>query len=241
MPPYLPDIPEIRHDLALYHQVIEKLDAQIGGILDELEKEGLSEDTIVFYYADHGGVLPRGKRYLKDTGVRVPMIVHVPEKWRHLCPFAKGSTTKEAVAFIDLAPTLLSLIGEEKPSHMQGRTFLGAKREEPQKDASVFLYADRFDEALTGMRRGVTNGRWRYIRRFYPQMYAAPYSFYQFGQSGWTGWRQAWKAGTLPVEFNRIWEKSQPVEELFDTQSDPWEINNLAADPAQRGKLIEMR
>ena len=238
--PYLPDLPGIRSDVAHYHDIITNLDSQIGKILDDLKKDGLAEDTIIFYYADHGGITPRGKRYLKDTGSHIPMLVHFPKKWQHLSPFKPGTKIDEPVAFVDLAPTLLSLVGLEKPEQMQGRAFLGSKRIEPGKDDVVFLYADRFDE-IYGMRRGITDGRWKYIRRFTPHLPAAPYSYYQFGQVGWNAWKDAWQAGKLTGRHKTTWENNQPVEELFDTHSDPWEVKNLATDPAQAERLNTMR
>ncbi|MCA9147549.1 MAG: sulfatase-like hydrolase/transferase, partial [Planctomycetales bacterium] len=143
VPPYLPDLPEIRSDIAIYADNITALDTQVGKLLDELESSGLADDTIVFYYGDHGGILPRGKRYLNDTGVRVPLLVRVPEKWRSLTPFDAGSRVDEPVSFVDLAPTVLSIAGIDKPARMQGRAFLGPKRVEPAADEVEFLYADR--------------------------------------------------------------------------------------------------
>lgn len=238
VPPYLPDLPEVREDFAAYHDKVSKLDSQIGRLLDDLEEAGLTDDTIVFYYSDHGGPTPRGKRYLKETGVRVPLIVRVPEKWKHLSPFIAGATVAEPVAFVDFAPTLLSLAGLEKPEPMQGRAFLGEHRA-PPKDG-VFLFADRFDE-IYGMRRGWTDGRWKYIRRFTPHLPAAPYSYYQFSMPSWVAWRQAWRDGKLNERHRRMWETPQPVEELFDLGADPWEVENLAGDPAHAAKLEEMR
>ena len=240
VPPYLPDLPEIRRDIAIYHDNMTALDTQIGEILAELKKSGLAENTIIFYYSDHGGITPRGKRYLKDTGVKVPMLVHFPKKWQHLSPFKVGEKVNEVVSFVDLAPTLLSLLGMEKPAQMQGRAFLGRKRTEPIKDNYALLYADRFDE-IYGMRRGITDGRWKYIRRFTPNLSAAPYSYFQFGQDGWTAWQKAWKEGKLTDNHNKIWEPNQSTEELFDTQADPWEIKNLATDPAHAERLMKMR
>ncbi|MGE9269827.1 MAG: sulfatase family protein, partial [Verrucomicrobiales bacterium] len=239
VPPHLPDLPEIRSDIAIYHDTITALDYQVGEILSELKKSGLSDDTIVFYYSDHGGITPRGKRYLKDTGVRVPMIVHVPKKWQSLTPFKAGQRVDEPVSFVDLAPTLLSLVGLETPEQMQGRAFLGSKRSEPAENEAELLYADRFDE-IYGLRRGITDGRWKYIRRFTPNLAAAPYSYYQFGQQGWKAWRKAWQDGKLEGQLKQIWEPDQVVEELYDTDADPWEIKNLANDPAHRAKLAEM-
>lgn len=240
--PYLPDLPEIRNDIAIYHDVMTALDTQIGKILDELEKSGLAEDTIIFYYGDHGGITPRGKRYLKDSGSHIPMIVHVPDRWQELSKFRPGERVEDMVAFVDLAPTLLSLVGLEKPDQMQGRAFLGKHRDALADDHLVFLYADRFDEVY-GMRRGLVSdkGRWKYIRRFTPNLSAAPYSSYQFGQAGWRAWKQAWEDGKLSGKFKSIWESNQPVEELFDLKSDPWEVNNLAGDAAHSERLKTMR
>jgi arylsulfatase A-like enzyme len=240
LPPYLPDLPEMRHDFAVYHDTMTALDTQIGGILAKLEKDGLADDTIIFYYGDHGGPTPRGKRYLHDTGVRIPMIVHVPEKWKALSTFASGKASDEIVTFVDLAPTLLSLAGVEKDPNMQGRPFLGKDRVEPKDDHYAFLFADRFDE-IYGLRRGLTDGRYKYVRHFTPYVWAAPYSFYQFQMASWPAWQKAWKDGKLTGVHASIWENDQPVEEFYDTQSDPWEIKNLAADPAHAGRLAKMR
>lgn len=240
VPPHLPDLPEIRSDIAIYHDNLTALDRQVGGLLDELARAGLAEDTIVLYCSDHGGITPRGKRYLNDTGTRIPLLIHVPEKWRAMCPFPAAKPVDELVSFVDIAPTLLSIAGVEKPAQMQGRAFLGTKRAEPKSDALVFLYADRFDETY-GMRRGLTDGNWKYVRRFTPHLAAAPYSQYQFGQAGWVAWRKAWQDGKLSGLQKEIWESPQPVEELFDLQADPWEIRNLAQDSEHRSKLESMR
>jgi len=240
LPPYLPDLPEMRHDFAVYHDTMTALDTQIGGILANLEKDGLADDTIIFYYGDHGGPTPRGKRYLHATGVRIPMLVHVPKKWAQFSPFKNGSVSDEPVAFVDLAPTLLSLAWIKPDPNHQGRPFLGPNRVEPPKDHHIFLFADRFDE-IYGLRRGLTDGRFKYVRHFTPYVWAAPYSFYQFQMASWPAWQKAWKAGKLSGVHASLWENDQPTEELYDTQSDSWEINNLAADPAHAARLEKMR
>jgi N-sulfoglucosamine sulfohydrolase len=240
VPSYLPDLPEVRADIAIYHDNITALDTHIGKTLSELKEAGLAEDTIVIYCSDHGGAIPRGKRYLEDSGVRVPLLVYVPEKWRDLCPFKAGQAVDEIVAFVDLAPTLLSLVGLEKPSQMQGRAFLGAKRVAPPQDAVAFLYADRFDETY-GMRRAITDGRWKYIRTFTPHLPAAPYSQYQLDQPGWAAWQKAWKDGKLEGPFRDLWLAPQPVERLFDLSADPSEIDNLANNPAHAARLLSLR
>ncbi|MGJ8644695.1 MAG: sulfatase-like hydrolase/transferase [Luteolibacter sp.] len=240
LPPYLPDLPEIRKDIARYHDRITDMDARVGKVLEELEKAGLADDTIVFYYADHGGILPRGKRYLEETGVKVPLIIRVPEKFRHLAPFKPGDRVSEPVSFVDLAPTLFSLAGLDIPAQMQGRPFLGEKRKEPAADEMEFLFADRFDE-LYGLRRGLTDGKWKYIRNFNPDRPTAPYSFYQYGQPGWVAYQKAYEAGKLSGVHKALWEAPGTSEQLYDLSADPWEINNLAADPAHAEKLAALR
>ena len=239
LPPYLPDLPEMRHDFAVYHDTMTALDNQIGGILKRLEKDGLADNTIIFYYGDHGGPTPRGKRYLHDTGVRIPMLVHVPEKWKHLSTFKNGSVSNEIVSFVDLAPTVLSLVGLKDDPNMQGRPFLGPNREEP-KDDYAFLFADRFDE-IYGLRRGITTGRYKYVRHFTPHVWAAPYSFYQFEMASWPAWHKAWKNGKVKGVHASLWENDQPTEELYDTEADPWEIKNLANDPKHAERLAVLR
>jgi N-sulfoglucosamine sulfohydrolase len=240
LPPYLPDLPEIRKDMARYHDRITELDAQVGQVLDDLEKAGLADSTIVIYCSDHAGILPRGKRYLEDTGVKVPFIIRVPEKFKNLSPFKPGQRVTEPVSFVDISATFLSLAGLEKPAQMQGRAFLGAKRVEPAADEMEFLYADRFDE-LYGMRRGLTDGKWKYIRNFNPDFPTAPYSFFQFGQPGWRAYQKAWQDGKLTGIHKALWEAPGTPEQLYDLSADPWETNNLAADPAHTEKLATLR
>jgi len=240
LPGHLPNLPEVRQDIAIYHDNVTALDKRVGELLDELADSGLADETIVFYYADHGGPTPRGKRYLNDTGVRIPMIVHMPQKWQHLSPFAPGKRPDELVAFVDLAPTLLSLCGQKKPAQMQGRAFLGSNRVEPDADEMVFLFADRFDE-IEGMQRGPTDGKYKYIRRFNSHLPAAPLSNYSLSMPSWAAWRKAWRDGIVAPAYRELWEAPQTVEELFDVETDPWEMNNLASDPQQRDRLFTFR
>lgn len=240
LPPYVPDLPEMRSDFARYHDRVTAMDKRVGELVDELAKAGLADDTIVIYNSDHGGVTPRGKRYLEETGVRVPLVVRVPAKWRHLVPFAPGSRVDEPVSFVDFLPTFLSLTGITIPDYLQGRAFLGSQRKEPAKDEMEFLFADRFDEVY-GLRRGLTNGRWKYLRRFTPLLPAAPYSFYAYGVPSWAAWEKAWKDGKLSGYHRDIWESRHDTEELYDLTQDPWEMHNLAHDANYRDKLLALR
>jgi arylsulfatase A-like enzyme len=214
------------------------MDKQVGELLDELAEAGLAEDTIVFYYSDHGGAMARGKRYLEDSGVRVPMLIRVPEKWRKHSPWKAGTVVDEPVAFVDLAPTVLSLAGVKAPASTQGRAFLGATRGQP-RDVE-FLFGDRFDEN-PGMRRAVTDGKYKYIRCFTPHLPATPYCDYPLGQPSWKAWKEAAATGGVTGYHLDLWQLPRPVEYLFDLESDPWEIKNLAGDPAHAVALEAMR
>jgi len=240
LPPYLPDMPEIRKDMARYHDRITAMDAKVGNFIDELEQAGLADNTIVIYTSDHGGVLPRSKRYLEETGVKIPLVIRIPRKFQQLSPFKSGDRITEPVSFVDFSATFLSLAGIETPPQMQGRPFLGEKRKEPAADEMEFLYADRFDE-IYGMRRGLTDGKWKYIRNFQPHLPLAPYSFYQFGQPGWTAYQKAWKADEFCGYHKSLWEPPSGSEQLYDLTADPWEMNNLAKNPAHYGKLAALR
>jgi len=240
LPPYVPDLPEMRSDFARYHDRITSMDQRVGELIEELTKAGLADDTIIIYNSDHGGVTPRGKRYLEETGVRIPLVVHVPAKWQHLVPFSSGAHVNEPVSFVDFLPTFLSLTGIKIPAHLQGRAFLGPQRQEPAKDEMEFLYADRFDEVY-GMRRGLTNGTWKYMRRFTPDLPAAPYSFYAYGVPSWAAWERAWKDGKLSGYHRDIWGSEHETEELYDLTQDPWEMHNLAHDPKYQDQLTALR
>ncbi len=241
VPPYLPDLPEIRNDIARYHNQITKMDRRVGELLAELKAEGLAENTIVLYASDHGGIIPRGKRYLEETGVKIPFIIRVPEALKHLSPFKAGQRSEELVAFIDITPTFLSLAHVQKLDHMPGRALLGEYRDEPAEDELEFLYGDRSGELFVNFRRGLTNGKWKYIRNFSPQNKEAPLSMYPFGAPSWVAYRDAYEAGTLSPYHSKIWTAPTPTEALYDLEADPWEINNLASDPEHEKRLITFR
>ena len=239
VPPYLPDTAEIRRDWVTYLDIVTAMDAQVGKWLTELEAAGEAENTIVFYYSDHGGVLPRAKRYLYDTGTHVPMIVRVPEKWAHLAPGPPGAACERLVSFIDLPPTALSLAGVEIPKQMRGRAFLG--EQEQEAEPYVFLYGQRFDARMVRFVRAMTDGRYRYLRNFNPHLHRGIFAGYPHGQAGWRSFYAERKAGTLTEEQSSFWATGQPIEELYDTRSDPWEVKNLAEDPMYGEQLAKMR
>lgn len=238
VPPYLPDLPEVRRDIAIYHETITRMDRRVGRILAELEQAGLAESTIVFYFSDHGGILPRGKRYLHDTGTRVPLVIHVPPAFADRFSFAPGTTRDEVVEFIDLAPTLLHLAGVEIPEQMRGRPLLEAGESE-SAGRVAFLYADRFDETYRHQ-RAITDGRLRYIHNFAPHLPAALQNEYPYGIASWRAWRRASEENALSPPHRFFFNTPQPASELFHTGRDTWEVKNVAGSPTIR-TLVEMR
>jgi len=237
LPPYHPDTPEIRANWAMYHQIITRMDSKVGEILDRLDAEGVADDTIVFYYGDHGGILPRSKRFLFDSGVHVPMLVRFGKNVQHLSPFAAGWRSDRLVSFVDLAPTVLSLAGLSIPDHMQGAAFLGPKAAEPRE--YVYCFRGRMDERYDFM-RAVRDKRFKYIRNYNPHRIYGQHLNYLWKMPATRSWEAAYKNGNCEGPQRFFWE-TKPVEELYDTASDRWEVNNLAADPAYSDVLARMR
>jgi len=238
LPPYHPDTPEMRHDWAQYYDKVEDMDSQAGNLLKELEEAGLDENTIVFYYSDHGGVLGRSKRYLFETGTHVPMIIRIPEKYKHLYPAqTPGSKVDRLVSFVDLAPTLLSLIGMEAPDYMQGNAFLGEyQTEEPEY---IYMFRDRMDERYD-LTRSIVDGKYRYTRYYNSNRVWMQQLDYLWRAPSMASWEEEFLAGRCNEVQARFF-LTKPVEELFDTENDPWEVNNLAKVPVHADRLRKMR
>ena len=236
--PYHPDLPEIRHDWAQYYDRNQQMDAEIGDILKELEESGEAENTIVIYYGDHGGVLARSKRYVYETGTRVPFIIRIPEKFRHLFPAEKpGDKVERIVSFVDLVPTFLSIAGIPIPDHMQGNAFLGKQKTKAPEYA--FMTRQRMDERFD-MVRAVRDQKYRYIRNYMPFRISMQHIDYLFKAPSAQAWEDAFKAGKTNEVQSRYF-REKPLEELYDTENDPWEIKNLAGDPAYADVLNRMR
>jgi len=238
LPPYHPDTPEMRHDWAQYYDKVEDMDAQVGALLRELEEEGLAENTIVFYYSDHGGVLGRSKRFLYETGTHVPFIVRIPERYKHLYPADQpGSVVDRLISFVDLAPTVLSLVGLRTPPSMQGSAFLGEYQ--GKEPFFVYMFRDRMDGRYD-MSRSITDGEYRYIRNYNPNTIYLQHLNYLWLAPSMRSWEQAYLSGNCNEVQSRWW-KPKPVEELYHTTQDPWEVINLAGDPAYEERLETMR
>jgi N-sulfoglucosamine sulfohydrolase len=238
LPPYHPDTPEMRHDWAQYYDKIEDMDIWVGKILQELKESGEAENTVIFYYGDHGGVLARSKRYVYESGTHVPFIIHIPEKYKHLYPAEKpGSKVDRLIGFVDLAPTLLSIIGADIPGFLQGQAFMGKKKTEDPEYA--FMFRGRMDERYD-MSRAVRDHKYRYIRNYMPYRVYGQYLEYLWQAPSIRSWEAAYKAGKCNEVQSIFWNK-KPAEELYDTENDPWEVNNLVAHPEYREVLERMR
>lgn len=238
VPGFYPDTPSTRAAMARYYDCIAAVDRRVGNVLGELAADGLADDTIVFFYSDHGMGMPRGKRVLHDSGLHVPLLIRFPPKWRHLAPAAPGTTVDRLVSFVDFAPTLLSLVGVPIPSHMQGIPFLGAAAG-PAREF-VFGARDRVDEAIDTA-RSVRDNRWLYIRNYRPHLsWAAPEGFSDTStfRRELVAAARAKQAGTGPTAWLA---PTRPVEELYDTVADPQQLRNLAGEPRHRGVLDRFR
>lgn len=235
LPAYLPDTPGIRQDYASYYNLIEEMDGLVGEKLAELEADGLADDTIVFYYSDNGGSLPGSKRYCHDEGLRCALVVHVPEKCRHLAPAGPGSTIDAPVSFVDLAPTLLSLAGQPIPATMQGAPFLGRAMVGPKPFA--FGMRGRMDERID-MVRTVTDGRYRYVRNYLPYLPMVQYQAFAWQAQGYQDWDRLHREGRLNEVQARPFAP-RPFEEFYDLSVDPDQIHNLAGQPAHDARMAE--
>lgn len=237
IPPYHPRTAEMEHDWAQYYDKIEMMDAKVGELLKELEEAGLAENTIVFYYSDHGGVLGRSKRFMYESGLHVPLIIRFPNKYQHLAPDKPGTRTDRIVTFVDFAPTILNLAGIPVPEYMQGQAFLGEQQTAPRQYA--FGFRGRMDERID-MVRSVRDKRYRYIRNYMPHKIYAQYLEYLWRAPSMPSWEKAYRAGELNEVQSRFWQ-TKPVEELYDIAVDPHNINNLAQDPKYKEVLSRMR
>ncbi|MEE2711139.1 MAG: sulfatase-like hydrolase/transferase [Planctomycetota bacterium] len=238
LPPYYPDTPVVRDAWKRNYELITAMDAWAGGLIQQLKDDGLYEDTIIFFWSDHGVGLPRAKRWLYDSGTHIPLIVRVPEKWRGHVQGKPGTVSDQLVSSIDLGPTVLNIAGVTVPDHVQGRPFLGPKPP-PARDY-VYGARDRMDERYDIIRM-VRDKRYKYIRNYLPDK-----TYYQYMNTPEKGQvmqeiRRLAGTGELPPAARALMSPTKPAEELYDTQADPHEIHDLARDPKHRPVLKRMR
>ena len=232
LPPYYPDTPAARANWARYYDMWTEVDAQVADLLGQLDRDGLAANTIVFFASDHGRGFPRAKRWAYDSGIRVPLIVRWPG---HLEP---GSVREDLVSFIDLPPTTLALAGAAVPKHFQGRTFLGPTAARARD--YVYVHRDRMDNVPDTI-RAVRDRRYKYIRNFRPDLPYAQRLDYAEQVPMLQEWRRVFAAGLLRGPQLLFFAARKPAEELYDTDSDPHEIVNLAGEPAHQPRLEGMR
>jgi uncharacterized sulfatase len=238
LPPFLPDSPRMREIWAHSYDLLSVFDLEVANLLQQLKEDGLYENTIIFVFSDHGTGLPGYKRWLNNSGLQVPFILHVPEKYKEWVENLSAPVTDRMVGFVDFAPTVISLAGATVPDRMEGRNFLG-KKSEPKEYISG--YRDRADDCYE-MSRAVTDGRYMYVRHFMPQL---PYmqdaiifssqmrgSYQEIQQLKWLG--------KLP-EATQAFFRPKPVEQLFDLVTDPLEQNNLIGNPEYTRKVAELK
>jgi len=252
VPPYYPDTPIVRENLARYYDNVTKMDEQAGAILQQLEDDGLADSTIVWFWGDHGRGLPRAKRWIYDSGIHVPLIIRVPEKWREyamgsrkagslpdsLDALKPGTVNDKLIAFIDFAPTMLSLAGVKIPEHIQGQAFLGSQKAQPRQ--YIFAARDRMDEAYDII-RAVRDKRYKYIRNYMPHLTRGQDIEYMNRMPIMQEMRRLNAEGKLEGPQKQYFEPTKPVEELYDTLNDPHEVENLAGNPKYKDVLERMR
>lgn len=232
LPPYYPDTPVVRQDWARYYDVVSFTDQTVGKILKQLEDDGLAENTIVFFWGDHGRGLPRGKRWVYDSGIHVPLVVRWPGK------IDPGSVREDLVCFLDLAPTVLHLAGVEPPAHLQGLVILG--KQQLRTREFVFAARDRMDETYDII-RAVRDKRFKYIRNYQPEKTYAQRIEYMDLMPTMKEWRRLAAEDKLVGPQKIFFSPTKPSEELYDTEADPHEVNNLADKPEMKATLERLR
>ena len=232
VPPYLPNTETALRDVRQVYSNIVSMDREVGEILSQLEEDGLSDSTIVFFFSDHGGPLPRQKRMLYDSGLRLPMIIRFPDRWQ------AGLIDDQLISFVDFKSTALSLAGIRPPKYVDGRAFLGDFVQTPKRNY-IHAASDRFDNQYDTI-RAVRDSRFKYLRNYnldQPYYLPLPYREQMAIMQELLILRER---GEL-TEIQSQWFRNQkPLEELFDTYNDPYELHNLADDPKYREKLSEL-
>jgi uncharacterized sulfatase len=239
VPAYHPDTPEVRHDWAQYYDNITTMDSQAGDVLRQLNEDGLADDTIVFFYGDHGSGMPRSKRWPYNSGLNVSITVHIPQKFRQLAPpdYAPGSKNSRLVGFVDLAPTVLSLAGIRAPDYFHGQAFMGRFPAAPR--AYNFGFRGRMDERYDCVRT-VRDQRYVYIRNYMPHKFYGQHLSFMWQTPTTQVWERRYKEGRLDAAQRKFWE-TKPAEELYDLTADRDEVNNLAASAAHKDALARLR
>ena len=237
--PYHPDLPEMRNTYAKYTSAISRMDSLVGQAIKNLKRDGLYEDTIIVYNSDHGGVLARSKRFLYSSGIHCPLIVRIPQKWKHLYPESKkpGSTVDRIVSFIDMPKTWVSLTGAEMKDQFQGRIFLGPQTE-PEPNYH-FSWRSRADERFDCV-RVVRDEQFAYHKNYAPFAPNGQYLAYMHNMKATGAWERHHQAGKTNAMTGRFFEP-RPSEEFYDNFQDFHNIDNQINDPLHQTKIRELR
>lgn len=236
---YHPDLEIIRKNYAKYHDAVLRMDNKVGEVIKNLKDNGLYENTIVIYCSDHGGVMPRSKRYLYNSGIHCPLIIRIPEVFSYLWPNKKvGSSVNRLVSFIDMPKTWLSLAGVKAPDYYQGNIFLGEERESENKYHFAFRgrMDERYDEA-----RCVHNKQFLYIKNYMPWAPWIQHLEYQWKIKAQVAWEEHVRLGKASeVQYTPFYPKTN-IEELYDMKNDPDCIHNLIGNTEYKQISDELR
>jgi len=231
VPPYYPDVPEVRHDIARNLSNVVEMDKQAGRIIQQLKQDGLYDNTIIFFYSDHGDGLPFVKREITKRGLHIPMIIKLPRR------VYAGQTDDQLISGVDFGPTVLSLTGIPIPWYMQGQAFLGSQKKKERH--YIFGARDRMDSEVDRV-RSVYDGKYQYLKNYMPGLAWYQEIQYRMQMPMMKKILEMKEAGKLNANQIR-WFQSKPDEELYDTEKDPYQFNNLAKDPAYRKKMEELK
>ena len=232
IPSYFPDIPEVRNDIARKYSNIEAMDKKVGELMNQLEEDGVLDNTIIMFWSDHGGNLLRQKRAVGNSGLNVPLIIRYPNK------MDAGKVDERIVSLMDLGPTVLSLLNIEPPKHYDGKAIAGPYEDDPREYA--FGTADRFDES-TDMQRSVLDGRYVYVKNFLPELPLIYRNKYRERITMNSKLIQMDSFNMLEGDAAYIFMKTKPVEEFYDLANDPYEVHNIIDNPKYSKRINDFR
>ena len=220
VPPYLPDVPEVRADLAMYYDEITRLDGVVGKVVDELERQQVTDSTMIIFISDNGRPFPRCKTTVYDSGVRTPWIVCWPG---HV---AAGSTTNSLVSAVDIAPTVLEMAGLPIGQTFQGVSFLPILKD-PAAITRRYAFSEHNWHDFDDYGRSVRSDRFRYVRNYYTDIPGTPPAD-AVASPTYQAMLRLKEEGKLTADQLSCFTAPRPKEELFDLQNDPNELHNLA-------------
>ncbi|QNN25467.1 sulfatase [Planctomycetales bacterium ZRK34] len=233
VPPFLPDEPEVRDDLAMYYDEIARLDSYIGKVFAELKEQGVDDNTCVIFISDNGRPFPRCKTLVVDSGVRTPFIVRWPDRVK------AGSTCDSLVSSVDIAPTIVDLAGAKTLDSFQGVSFAPLLKD-PRQTVRQFVFSEHNWHDYEAYERSTRNERYLYTRNWRPKLTASPPAD-AVNSPTYRKMLELHDAGKLPPKMSQPMMAPQPPEQLFDVVSDPYQMNNLADDPQHADTLKQMR